>query len=278
MARDVNFLRAAFLNVYNLGLLGFAGFIALYQQDWMLGAAALGLEALWLGVGSSLPAFQRAAVASQEAARRDEAVERVKELCKRLPKEWSDRVVALGRMLWEVDRDIRQNPSFEAAALAAELGRIESLLEKFAALAESSYRAEEYIARFDDADLQRREREARRLVESSPNSELRTLATKNASILESRRRAFADIRTFHATTLQQMSLLENTVRLLHDRALTMTSSTELTSQLDELVGTSDAMATSAREVQGLMDVAQVAPVDATASDERAPTTNKRIRL
>ena len=40
-----NFLKAAFLNVYNLSLLGGAGLAALATQDWLVGVGALALEA-----------------------------------------------------------------------------------------------------------------------------------------------------------------------------------------------------------------------------------------
>ena len=65
MASDrPNFLKAAFLNVYNLGLLGGALAAGALTGDAMLAFLAAGAEALWLIYGPGLRPFQRAVTAS----------------------------------------------------------------------------------------------------------------------------------------------------------------------------------------------------------------------
>ena len=43
-----NYLKAAFVNAYNLSLLAGAAFASLATGDWLIGVAAAGVEALWL--------------------------------------------------------------------------------------------------------------------------------------------------------------------------------------------------------------------------------------
>ena len=55
-----SYLKAAFLNIYNLSLLGGALMAAAFTGESMLGAVALGAEVLWLLLGPDLRSFRRA--------------------------------------------------------------------------------------------------------------------------------------------------------------------------------------------------------------------------
>ena len=61
-----SYLKSAFLNLYNLSLLGGAAVAAAATGDYMIGAAAVGLEALWLLVGPELLRSQRQIVVDTE--------------------------------------------------------------------------------------------------------------------------------------------------------------------------------------------------------------------
>ena len=52
---------------------------------------------------------------------------------------------------------------------------------------------------------------------------VRELAEKNGEVLKKRLATIKDIETFLARARGQMNLIENSVRLLRDQALTMTS-------------------------------------------------------
>ena len=55
-----SYLRAAFMNVYNLSLLGGALTASAVTGEYVLGALAAGAEALWLLFGPDLRPFRRA--------------------------------------------------------------------------------------------------------------------------------------------------------------------------------------------------------------------------
>ncbi|HEY0882679.1 MAG TPA: hypothetical protein VGD87_14155, partial [Archangium sp.] len=84
-----NYLKAAFLNVYNLTLLGGAVAASALTGDWLVGLGAMGLEALWLVVGPDLKPFQRAVRENERATREKEDRARVDALMSELSeREW----------------------------------------------------------------------------------------------------------------------------------------------------------------------------------------------
>src|SRR5688572_13686499 len=109
-----SYLRAAFANVYNLSLLGGALAASAMTGEYVLGAVALGLEALWLLMGPDLRPFRRA-VDSAAREERDKAdAARVQRMMDSLPeREWA-RANALDELKGEIQRDMQHNPSFKA--------------------------------------------------------------------------------------------------------------------------------------------------------------------
>jgi hypothetical protein len=75
-----------------------------------------------------------------------------------------------------------------------------------------------------------------------------------------------------------MHLIENTVRLLRDQALTMTSPDQLTEQLDDLMTGVEAVQQSARDAEALFGGATLEPVaPIEESPGRAPPGRQRTR-
>jgi hypothetical protein len=100
------------------------------------------------------------------------------------------------------------------------------------------------------------------------------LAKKNAQVLEKRLTAVRDIRVFLQHARGQMNLIENSVRLLRDQGLTMTSPNQLTAQLDGLLTSVDAVAQSVRDADALFatpfePVAPVAGGEAPGGADKA---------
>ena len=82
------------------------------------------------------------------------------------------------------------------------------------------------------AAARRRSGDARSATDETVKADWRA---KNAAVLEKRLATIQDIQNFLARARGQMNLIENTVRLLRDQALTMTSPGQLTEQLDDLL-------------------------------------------
>jgi hypothetical protein len=108
------------------------------------------------------------------------------------------------------------------------------------------------------------------LKEKVGDESVRQLAEKNAAVLGKRLETIKEIEKFLARARGQMNLIENSVRLLRDQALTMTSPDQLTEQLDDLLTGVDAVAATVKESEALMttggleSIAPIAGPEATA--------------
>lgn len=278
-ARDdkPNFLKAAFFNVYNLSLLGGAGLAAVATQDWLIGVGALALEALWLVVGPDLKPFQRAVkdAARQEAEKAERA--RVEGLLGQLSGRDFQRAKALDELRHEVERDIGQNPSFSAVLLRTELEKLGQLYQSFVKLAHACQQSEAYLATVSEKELTRQLEAQQALERNHADPALVELAKKNAQVLEKRVAAVRDIRVFLQRARGQMNLIENSVRLLRDQALTMTSPNQLSEQLDGLLTSVDAVSQSVKDADALFSGSFDAVVPVGGDADSAGTDRQRVR-
>jgi hypothetical protein len=267
-----NFLKAAFLNVYNLSLLAGAGLAAVATQDWLVGVGALALEALWLVVGPDLRPFQRAVKegARQEREKAEQA--RVQNLLKELAGRDFQRAKSLEETKLEIERDIANNPTFSAILLRTELEKLGQLYQSFVKLAAACQKSETYLGTVSDTELTRQLEAQQALEKNHTDLSLVELATKNAQVLQKRVEAVRDIRTFLQRARGQMNLIENSVRLLRDQALTMTSPNQLTEQLDGLLNSVEAASQSVKDTDAILSGSfdPIAPI----SDEAASSPSR----
>jgi len=140
-----NYLKSAFFNVYNLSLLAGAAAVTVVNGDWLVGAAAVGLEALWLVLGPDFKMFQRAVRQSEREEREKLDRKRVETLMKDLPEREWQRAKSLDELRREIERDMQNNPSFQAILLQSELEKLAQLHMSFVRLASGFQRAESYL-------------------------------------------------------------------------------------------------------------------------------------
>jgi hypothetical protein len=275
-----NFLKAAFLNVYNLSLLGGAATVAALTSDPMIALGALGLEALWLVFGPDFKPFQRAVREAERTEREKGDRERVEKLMAELPEREWQRAKALDELRREIERDMANNPSFQAILLATELEKLAQLHASFVKLASACRRAETYLQAVDVKDLERQIKAQEGLRERMADESVRDLAMKNAAVLTKRLGTIKEIETFLARARGQMNLIENSVRLLRDQALTMTSPDQLTEQLDDLLTGVDAVQQSVKDAEALIGgrLEPIAPIAAPGEQQvNSPVSAGRFK-
>lgn len=264
-----NFLKSAFLNVYNLSLLGGAFFASAVTGDWVLAAGAVGIEAIWLILGPDFKPFQRAVTNAERAEREKADRARVAKLMEALPEREWQRAHALDELKREIERDMANNPSFQAILLQSELDKLAQLHQSFVQLASACTRAESYLMAVDLKDLQRQLQIQKGVEEKMLDAAVREIARKNQVVIEKRLETIDEIQKFLARARGQMNLIENTVRLLRDQVLTMTSPDQLGEQLDDLLTGVSAIQQSAKDAelfsQSMEPIAPIADGPATAA-------------
>lgn len=261
-----NYLKAAFANIYNLSLLGGAVLASVMTGDYVIGAAALGLEAIWLILGPDFKLFQRSVNNADRAEREKADRARVAKLMESLPEREWQRAHALDELKREIERDMQTNPSFQAILLQSELDKMSQLHGSFVQLASACTRAESYLMAVDLKDLQRQMQAQKSVEEKMTDPAVREIARKNQHVIEKRLETIEEIQKFLARARGQMNLIENTVRLLRDQVLTMTSPDQLGEQLDDLLTGVSAIQQSAKDNELFANAMEpIAPIgDATA--------------
>ncbi len=275
--RPPNYLKAAFLNVYNLSLLGGAGLASAATGDWLIFAGAAALEALWLVFGADFKPFQRAVREADRQEREKADRERVDKLMTELnEREWQ-RAKALDELRREIERDMQNNTAFQAILLQSELDKLSKLHQSFVKLATSCKRAETYLQAIDVRELERNLAAQNTLAEKTDQPEIRSLAEQNANVLQKRLATIKDITNFLARARGQMNLIENSIRLLRDQALTMASPAQLTEQLDDLLTGVDAVQQSAKDQEAIISGNFEPIVPVGESDSQHSSSRTRVR-
>ncbi len=271
-----NYLKAAFANIYNLSLLGGSLVASLATDNYVLGAAALGLEALWLLFAPDTAPFKRRIDRAHRA--RTEEIERARnaKLIETLPKNEWRRAHSLGELKIAIESDMQHNPSFQAILLQTEIDKLSQLHASFVALASASVRAETYLSATDIEELKGQVKQQQAIATNVQDPAARELGKKNVEVLQRRLETIEQIYSFVERARGQMTLIENTVRLLRDQVLTMASPDQLNEQLDDLIVGVEAIQSSARDHEQMLD--PVAPVVPIADETRAPLSPRgRVR-
>ena len=264
--RAKSYLRSAFLNIYNLSLLGGAVVASAATGEYVLAAAAVGLEAVWLLFGPDFKPFRRAVdkVEREEREKADRA--RVDKLMESLPERDWQRAKALDELRREIERDMQHNPSFQAILLQSELDKLSQLHQSFVQLANACARAETYLSALDPRELERQLKAQEAITQKMTDPQVRDLAQKNIDVIRKRQTTITEIENFLARARGQMNLIENSVRLLRDQALTMTSPNQLGEQLDDLLTGVEALQASTKETEAIFAGTKMDPISPISSD------------
>jgi hypothetical protein len=255
----VPYLRYAVHNPYNYALLAGVGAAAALTGNAFLALAGLGLEVLWMAWAPSSTTlrrlwFDRAHAAALAAA---EAEDRARKLAD-LPDEDKVRVGELTRLRDQILHLAGENRALTAELLQDELRKVEALSASFTELVLSSRRYRSYLDSVDLDGLERELSEQERRLAGKPagakgGAELDDLARKNLAILQKRKAKLSEMHDYVSRAEAQMELVENTFRLLGDQILTMRSPAELSGQLDDLIDGVEAVRSTAREAEALLE-------------------------
>lgn len=272
-----SYLRAAFLNVYNLSLLGGAMAASAVTGEYVLGAIAAGAEALWLLFGPDFKPFRRVVDASIRSEKEKQEQARLGKMLEALPeREWG-RARAIDELRNDIARDMKQNPSFQYLLIQTEVDKLSQLYASFVSLAHACVKSETYLGQTDDRDLLRQIDQQKKVEAAAKDETVAAIARKNVQVVEKRLETIKEIQNFLARARGQMNLIENSVRLLRDQVLTMQSPDQLGEQLDDLITGVDAVQSSMRDSEAILAKVDIQPVAPVGEGARADTGPTRVR-
>ncbi len=248
------YLRMAFVNPFNLSLVGGGLAAALLTANPLLGLATLGLEALWLLHAPDNarlrhilwdPRFDRLkkALEAQDRSRRMAG----------LTADARARVEALVGRQEEIRHLAAENPSFAGDLLRDELVKTDRLVDAFVEMALTCGRYETYLQAIDPGQLERESRRYAQAVKDAGDDATQAgIAQRNLAIVTKRLEKLQEIRRYLTTARGQLDLIENSFQLIADQIVTMQSPQELSGQLDELLDGVEAVRQTSRETEQLL--------------------------
>lgn len=251
------FLRYAFNNVYNYALMGGVAATAALTQNWWLALAGAAVEGLWLMFAPDSKLLGKLAwdarFAAEERARR--LAQRQQDMKILSPGDWK-RCHALEAKRVEIERLAADNQTFAQELLKDELGKLERLVDSYIDMHVTVARFEYHLASVNFDELERSQRRFETQVSQAGTPADRQLAQKNLDVVLRRKERLAEIQSYVRKAHGQLDLIENTFQLLADQIVTMRSPAEMGGQLDELMDGVEAVRTTARETEGLMQGAE----------------------
>lgn len=254
-----SYLKAAFLNPYNLSLLGGAAAASLLTLNPLPILGALGLETLWL-LWAPDSRRLRHLLWDPRFAKLKEAIE-AEERGKRiagLPEADRERVEALVTRRKEIEQLAAQNPTFTGELLRGELVKTDRLVDAFVEMALTCARYAAYLDSVDERALARDvDRYAAEVRRGDPEDQRTEISQKNLAIVVKRQERMREIQHYMGVARGQLDLIENSFQLIADQIVTMQSPKELSGQLDELIEGVEAIKQSARDTEALLEASGI---------------------
>ena len=254
-----SYVKAAFLNPYNLSLLGGAAAASLLTLNPLPILGALGLEALWLLWAPDSKRLRHLLWDPRFAKLREaiEAEERGKRIAG-LPEHDRERVEALVARRKEIERLAAQNPTFTGELLRGELVKTDRLVDAFVEMALTCARYAAYLDSVDERALARDvDRYAAEVRRGDPEDQRTEISRKNLAIVVKRQERMREIQHYMGVARGQLDLIENSFQLIADQIVTMQSPRELSGQLDELIEGVEAIKQSARDTEALLEASGI---------------------
>jgi len=251
----VPYYKYAFANVYNLSLLGGFASAALLTQNWWLGIAGAGAEVLWMLFAPDSKLLRHTwfdKVHKDKKLAAEMAAFQVR--FRGLSREHQKRVAELQTKRHQIVALAGENAALTNKLLKDEIAKLDTLMNAFVELIVAAERYENHLASADFRRLEAEIRDMQKTLEKT-EGEQREMTQKNLAILMKRREKLGEIMTFVARAKNQLSLIENSFDLLADQIVTMQSPQDLDAQLDELMDGVEAVKSTARETEALLEVA-----------------------
>jgi len=250
-----SYLKAAFLNPYNLSLLGGAAAASLLTLNPLPILGAIGLETLWLLWAPDNKRLRHLLWDPRFAKLREaiEAEERGRRISG-LPEHDRERVEALVSRRKEIESLAAQNPTFTGELLRSELVKTDRLVDAFVDMALTCGRYSAYLESVDEQALARDvDRYAAEVRRGDPEDQRTEISQRNLAIVVKRQERMREIQHYMGVARGQLDLIENTFQLIADQIVTMQSPKELSGQLDELLEGVEAIKQSARDTEAMLE-------------------------
>lgn len=260
MAKGPSYLKAAFLMPANLFALAAAGAASLYLGEPTPMLAALGGEALYLGLLSSARSFRRVVQANFEAQQlARESAREMDSLLKELAPSQREHYGSLHALRDQILANYRKLPGGRVMAAASEQ-RVDALLTSFLRLLATLNSYGKYLSQTDRKAVEQELEQLRAEAQAESNPRLKEVKEKRVEILQRRARRFQQAQESRELVSHQLAGIEDLLRLTREQSIAIRDPESLGRQIDVLTSEVQSTEETVRELERFMEITdQAAP-------------------
>lgn len=235
---NINFTREAFFHPGNLTFLLGATMAAFFTggsgplAQWIF-TVAFGLELIYLGTVPRMPKFQKI-MKLRKLNQRSRSHEE-KEIYGRLHKPAQKRFLVLKHLSGQI-RDNFQSMSYVTQGMLDNISdKIEGLLRNYLVNLELLQRFENFLKSSSQNTLRTEIMSLEKEIETIEAPKLREIKERRLSILNKRFSKFDKSKEKYQICESQLETIEDAIRYIYEKSMTMTSPDEIGFQLDNLI-------------------------------------------
>jgi hypothetical protein len=233
-AKDINFVKEAFHNQYNLIALGGLAASALLFWTGLPLIVAGGLELMYLAVVPQNWRFQRL-VRSWKFAEQQKANERkLGDMLRSLPPDMQARYVSLAQVCASIRNNFAQLTSTSQIFVQQMDQRLQGLLNGYARLLNAAWQQRQYL-KTADADAIKKEIATLQQRMNQDPPKVQDINKKRIEILGKRVEKYQKIVENRQVVDAQCSAVEDVLQLVRDQSVTMRDPQQVSDQLENLV-------------------------------------------
>jgi len=233
--KSVSLLQRAFLNQYNMILLGTSGLFAATTQSWLPLIVGAGAEVLWLVLGADSSVFKRWAAIQQHREDEERLTARHVEAMKSLDPFYLQRYAGLQVTAHEISELSKENQSLEANLLDGEMNKLAELVKRYLQMAIVHQRLGSFLGETRRPSIEHDIEHCESGLAREKNSRLRSSLEQALTLAKRRLAQHEQLEASYKSLGVEMDTLEKSFAFLKSQILSVSSREELNAELDQLV-------------------------------------------
>ncbi len=238
MDKPVNYTREAFLHPLNLAFLITASTSAFFLSGHgtalsVIFSVTVAFELIYLGIVPRLPRFQKYINLRSFKERNSRFQER--KIFGNLNEEGQKKFLILKHIAGLIKGNFAKLPYPSHGLLDSINTRIDSLLTSYMLLLDSSKRYEQYLETPVESRLRSEIEKTSKEIETTDSQKLKQVLNRRQSILHKRLEKYGVAREKYLISESQLKTIEDTIRYIYEKSMTMSNLEEIEHQMDSLM-------------------------------------------
>jgi hypothetical protein len=254
VAESTSYLKAAFLAPANLMALATAGIASAVADTGMPALIALGVEAVYLALLVSAPAFRRAVRAG--AGRRVDPEKEAAALLDELAPSQKEHYFLLKDLRDRILANYRKLPGGNVLAASSE-ARLDALLGSFLRLLASLNHYRKHLNAADRATVEGEIKQLEAELATDASERVREVKRKRIEILGKRLARFSQAEESRELVSHQLAGIEDLLKLTHEQSIAIRDPESIGAQLDLLTAEAQATEESVRQMERFVDLEEI---------------------